>query len=235
MATPYENKLFSILGDSLSTLDGYNPAENAVFYDWQQKYLSGVYCPADTWWGRVIDALGGRLLVNDAFSGSLVCKHPSCQIPSYGCSDHRTGHLHRNDTQPDVILVLLGLNDWGCGMVIEPAEDKQDLSVFSLAYSAMLEKLKKNYPGAEIWCLTLPRSHWSAQPQAQLPIYRAGGHLRDYCDAIRRCAEAAGCRCLDIFRPETPYDTIDGYHADRSGMQTIATLVLQALEEEGML
>ena len=31
--SPYENRYFSILGDSLSTLSGYNPEECAVFYD----------------------------------------------------------------------------------------------------------------------------------------------------------------------------------------------------------
>ena len=62
----YQGKYFSVLGDSISTLDGYNPPENAVFYDWKNKMIFDVYTPSDTWWGYVIESLGGQLLVNDA-------------------------------------------------------------------------------------------------------------------------------------------------------------------------
>ena len=44
----YQNKHFSVLGDSISTLAGYNPPENAVFYDWGNKRLADIYAPEDT-------------------------------------------------------------------------------------------------------------------------------------------------------------------------------------------
>ena len=112
----YKDQYFSILGDSLSTLAGYNPPECAVFYDWNNKRLADIYAPEDTWWGKVIQALGGKLLVNHAYSGSLVCKHPACEVESYGCSDLRTGRLGLDELMPDVIMVLMGLNDFGNGM-----------------------------------------------------------------------------------------------------------------------
>jgi len=89
----YQGKYFSVLGDSISTLAGWNPPDHAVFYNWEHKRPSGVLGPEDTWWGKVIDALGGQLLMNESWSGSLVCKHPRCEIESYGCSDVRTGNL----------------------------------------------------------------------------------------------------------------------------------------------
>lgn len=227
----YQGLLFSILGDSISTLDGYNPPECAVFYDREHKYLSGVFAPEDTWWGQVIEALGGSLLVNNAWSGSLVTKHPSCEVASYGCSEERSGGLHQGQTEPDVVMVLLGTNDWGCGMRVEPTQDEQGLNVFRVAYGHMLAAIHRFYPDAEIWCLTLPRSQWRKNPDFQPPTYFAGGHIRQYCDAIAQCARENNCILLDIFDPQNPYDTIDGFHPNAEGMHTISQAVLQQLRK----
>ena len=225
----YQGKYFSVLGDSISTLDGYNPPENAVFYDWKNKMIFDVYTPSDTWWGYVIESLGGQLLVNDAWSGSMVCKHPDCEIESYGCSDSRTGRLGTGDQKPDVIMVLMGLNDFGTGMVLRPKTGEGDLSCFSVAYETMLQKLRQNYPQAEIWCMTLPYSRCSTDPDFVAPPIRSGGHIRDYCRVIRNCAEKAGCTVVDIFCPDAPYDTRDGYHPTGRGMYTIAQQVLKEI------
>lgn len=224
----YAGKYFSVLGDSLSTLAGYNPEECAVFYDWEQKYISGVYTPSDTWWGRVIETLGGQLLVNHSFAGSTVTRHPSCQIPSYGCSDARTGALSRGEQMPDVVMVLLGLNDYGCHMRVMPEAGEADLTVFSVAYETMLRKLQKNYPRTEVWCMTLPVSFCSRDEQIVRPM---GASLEEYCQAIRQCAAKTGCRIVEIHCPQRPYDTIDGYHPTAWGMATIAEAVLRALAE----
>ena len=218
-----EGRKFSILGDSISTLAGYNPPECAVFYDRENKRLSGVYTPEDTWWGQAINALGGQLLVNHSWSGSLVCKHPACEIESYGCSDARTGALGTEEQTPDVIMILLGLNDRGWGMRVTPGGGENGLSVFSVAYAAMLEKLKRNYPEAEIWCLTLPHGK-DGEFQGAF-----GRQIADYCEAIRRCGEQVGCRVVDIYRPDQPYDTLDGYHPTAEGMKIIADAVLDEL------
>ena len=225
----YKNRVFSLLGDSISTLEGYNPPECAVFYDWQNRCLSDVLAPSDTWWGRVIDTLGGDLLVNNSWSGSLVCKHPDCEIESYGCSDARTSALGIGNKTPDVIMILMGLNDFGYGMRIEQTDDTGDLSVFGVAYDSMLKKLKTNYPEAEIWCLTLPVGYLSRQPDFVPILKRSGGTLSDYCRVIEKCAERNGCKTIGIYEPENPYDTVDGYHPTASGMKTIADAVLKQI------
>lgn len=227
----YEGKYFSILGDSISTLAGYHPEECAVFYDWKNKRAAGIVSAEDTWWGKVIHALGGKLLVNHAWSGSLVCCQPGCEIESYGCSDARTGALGRDGQLPDVVMILMGLNDFGWGMPVETQEEGKNLAVFSVAYGAMLEKIRRNYPQAEICCITLPRSCWRAEPGFENPPIRGGWHFQDYCRAIRRCAEQYHCRLVDICRPEAPYDTIDGLHPTAEGMQTIADAVLEELRK----
>lgn len=224
----YKGKYFSVLGDSISTLAGYNPPECAVFYDWENKRLSGVFAPEDTWWGKVIDQLGGQLLVNNSYSGSLVCKYPSCEIESYGCSDGRTGGLGIGAQGPDVIMILLGLNDFGCGMMVDAENGHADLSVFSVAYGTMLAKIRKNYPLAEVWCLTLPRSRWSKNPEFIAPVCRNGRHISEYNHAIRGCAQEEGCKLIAI-DSNGLYDTIDGYHPTAEGMQTIADAVLREI------
>ena len=148
----YTNKYFSVLGDSISTLEGYSEPKDAVFYDSEQKRLSGVLTPGDTWWGKVIEALGGRLLVNNSWSGSTVCYHPLYEVESYACSDGRTSALSRGGDTPSVIMVHIGTNDWGAGLQIS-RYGSADLTLFSVAYGAMLKKLKDNYKNAEIWCL----------------------------------------------------------------------------------
>ena len=112
----YFGKQFSILGDSISTLDGYNPRGYNVFYKENNCEKSAVREMSDTWWGKVIDFFGGELLVNNSWSGSRVTKLPSKDslFPS-GCSDERTSALHINNVKPDVIIVYLGTNDWAYG------------------------------------------------------------------------------------------------------------------------
>lgn len=227
----YEGKYFSIMGDSISTLAGYNPPDYAVFYEWENKCRAGIFLPEDTWWGCVIRELGGQLLANNSYSGSLVCKHPRCEIESYGCSDARTGGLHVGDLKPDVVMILLGINDWGNGMRIAPIGDRDERAVFSTAYEIMLKKIKTNYPGAEIWCLTLPKSCWSQYPAMRIARTQFGQHMDEFSQEIRTCGKAAGARIVEISAEGRPYDTIDGVHPTAEGMRVIADSVLEEVEK----
>ena len=232
MESKYSGKYFSILGDSISTLAGYNPPDYGVFYQWNNQRLAGIFNPEDTWWGQVIHTLGGRLLVNNSWSGSLVCKHPQCEIESYGSSDSRTGALGLGGLEPDVVMILMGLNDWGCGIPPAPTFDHTSGPVFSRDYQTILEKIRRRYPRAEIWCLTLPMSRCSRNPDFTPAYYRGGWHILDYCQAIRGAAEKAGCKIVDITDPARPCDTIDGYHPNAEGMKAIADAVLAQLTLE---
>lgn len=227
----YRNKLFSILGDSISTFEGVSVPANAVYYDQARKLSSGVATPQETWWGQVIAALGGELLVNNAFSGSTVCWHPLYEHPTYGCSDERTASLGKDGRTPDVILVYLGTNDWGCGLRVyrderyDPVADSPAL--FFPAYQQMLEKIRGNYPNAEIWCFTFPTSRCSAKPNFAFPYCYGGRHISEYCDVVRLCAKEHGCRVIDLYHSSAPYDTVDGFHPTASGMKTIADAVIR--------
>ena len=228
----YENKLFSIIGDSVSTFEGVTPENYEVFYTAPMKCTTNVLAAEDTWWGKVIKALGGELLVNDSWSGSLVTKHPKCEIESYGASDARTSNLGKDGKTPDVVMIYIGTNDWGWNVPVDPqAGQENDISVFKVAYDTMIKKIKKNYPQAEIWCFTLAISDGMEDCGNVHPYVRSGRALREYCCAIRESATENNCRLIELYCPEEQYETVDKYHPNRRGMQTLAKIVLDQLTE----
>ena len=237
MEESYKGKLFSIMGDSVSTLEGYNGPRNAVFYEGEKKFEANVFMPEDTWWGQVIAALGGELLVNESFSGSTVIKPRTAEVTWCACGDLRTSSLDRAGALPDVIIVAMGINDWGCGARPEPNQysSQGDLSIFSVAYGTMLEKLQRNYPQAEIWCCTLPTGTLRGVKEFEFPCYCHGRHIDAFSDVIRALAPKYGCRLLDIYRIGEPYDTIDGFHPNADGMKTLSAAVLSALRAQKMI
>ena len=219
----YKNKYFSILGDSISTFEGVSLPKEGAFYDTFKKLSANVLTVADTWWGQVIDALGGRLLVNNSISGSTVTWHKDYEYQSYGCSDERTSALGDESQVPDVIIVYLGTNDWGHGIkIVSESDEKEDLSFFECAYLTMLKKIKSNYPKAEIWCCTLSTSYCSRSKSFEFPYYSGGRHLFEFCESIRKIAKLEDCRLIELYKNAKPYDTIDGFHPNNEGMKNIA-------------
>ena len=230
---PYYGKQFSILGDSISTLEGYNPKGYNVFFTEENCQKAGICNMQDTWWGKVIDIFGGELLVNNSWSGSRVTKLPNREslFPS-GCSDERTSTLHINDVRPDVIIVYLGTNDWAFGArtgkdTIILGEDENDL--FDWAYSHMLKKIKSNYPESEIWCCTLCETYMSKRPDFKFPHKHAGIHIEEYNEIIRDVTNRNSCRLIDLYAYKMAYDSVDGSHPTKDGMNTIATLIIRSI------
>ncbi len=231
----YKNKYFSILGDSISTFEGFSEPKEAAFYTSARKLESEVLKMSDTWWGQLIDKLGAKLLVNNSISGSTVTWNPLYEIPSYGCSDERTASFTKDGVTSDVIIVYLGTNDWGRGVKItddKNFDESLELTKFSKAYDTMLEKLQINYPQAEIWCVTLAISYLSKDEFFKFPYYSYGFHISEYCEAIQDCAKKYNCKVIDLYNNAKPYDTIDGFHPNKSGMKTIADAFWEILTKE---
>lgn len=229
----YFGKQFSILGDSISTLEGYNPKGYKVFYTGDNCVKAGVVEAKDTWWDKVIGFFGGELLVNNSWSGSRVTKlKDKEQLFPSGCSDERTAALHINDVKPDVILVYLGTNDWAFGAKTGNetrilGEDSNEL--FDEAYDSMLKKLKSNYPESEIWCCTLCETHISKRPDFQFPHKYAGTHIEEYNEIISKVVRRHNCKLVDLYDYRMSYDSIDGSHPTNAGMNTIATMIIRSI------
>lgn len=233
---PYHGKQFSILGDSISTLEGYNPRGYNVFYTGDNCKKTYVKEYKDTWWGKVINFFGGDLLINNSWSGSRVTKLPNHTetFPS-GCSDQRTSNLHIDVIKPDVILVYLGTNDWASGVIPTCEElslwDKQN-EVFEVAYATMLQNLKQNYPNSEIWCCTLCETFISQNSRFVFPPTYAGIHIEEYNALIRSIAKQEGCKLIDLYQMKIVYDSVDGSHPNAQGMRTLASAICETLVDE---
>ncbi len=212
-----KGKIFSILGDSISTFEGYTPS-GAVFYDTYVQAESGVASVEDTWWMKVIRRWNGILGVNHSLSGSMV----SGNLPDSAASDERIGTLGQKG-DPDVILVSAGCNDWG--FYVLPQE-------FASAYQEMLHKLKKAYPYAEIWCATLPEGKAPANPQDTFFNAESVISKRIYSEIIRNTAEAAEVSVADLEKCAREYETLDGVHPNRAGMETLAWMWIHEMEKK---
>lgn len=230
----YYGKQFSILGDSISTLAGYNPKGYNVFYYGESSERANVKEMENTWWGKVIDFFGGELLVNNSCSGSRVTRLPDNEVlfPS-GCSNERTGSLHINNIKPDVIIIYLGTNDWAFGANTSYVDNilgnDFHCDSFDFAYSQMLSKIRSNYPNAEVWCCTLNTTFMSSNPSFEFPYAPAETHIEKYNQIIKDTANMHKCKVIDLYNYNTHYDSIDGTHPNADGMNTLATLMIKEM------
>ncbi len=221
------------MGDSISTYEGYLPEDYPAFYTNRAAYFTNIDGYKDTWWGQVIDHFDAKLLVNNSWSGSYVCKPEGCEIESYGCNDARTGGLGINGIVPDQIIVFLGTNDRGAGFRLT-SDDKTDLSVIENAYGVMLDKIKHNYPKTEVWCCTFPITTCTRAPYFEFPQTHFGVPMENYGELVKKIANEKCCHIIDLWDKYEMCDTIDGIHPNLQGMKYIAKKVISAVEYDGV-
>lgn len=210
-------KRYSVLGDSISTFDGMVAAGNEVYYEGERAARNNVCAPTDTWWVQTIGQLGGKLLANASYSGSLVTGDA---FPA-GQSMQRARQLvGASGQQPDAVLVYMGINDYGEGV---PVDD------FACAYKALLVNVAQVAPDAEVLCLTLLPGCSEEHDTSFFRSKYKGISLEAYNEAIREVARAQGARVLDVAAFAAPFDTLDGTHPTRRGMQQLSAAVLEAL------
>lgn len=240
---------FSILGDSISTFDGCNPDGFAVYYQGERCEQTGVTSSADTWWSQVIERLGGRLLANSSFSGSLV---EGAGFPA-GNSQERIDALAEDGVQPDVVIVFMGINDYGWGggrnqvmgeslsasarpedlpgpREVAMAVGPEALDRFGCAYASMLARVRALAPQADIWCLTLSPATSPSPGESCYKYSIRGIDLAAYNRAIKHAAASAGAHIADIAAFGVAYDAVDACHPSALGMRQIADMVIAQME-----
>lgn len=228
-------RFVSIIGDSISTYSGFNPAGYAVFYDNQMQIKNNLNSVYDTWWAKVNQALHAYLCVNNSYSGSKVTGY---SFPS-ASSESRTGALHTADYVPDVILIYIGFNDFGNGV---PIHDKglrkyfkKDMRFFADAYSKMISDVKSNYPYSTIVCATLMRTYIAGNDQWTFPEHFAGIEFEEYNQAIRRVCKKENCILADIGAMGMRYETFDGTHPTDKGHIALSRAWIYSLSQSGIL
>lgn len=207
-------KKISVLGDSISTYQGYT-TPSGVFYDLFNAMYADMKGVNDTWWMQVIHALNGTLEVNDSYSSTTV----SGTSHLCACSDKRTSSLGN----PDMILVFMGTNDYGYHI---------DTISFERDYRIMLKKLKHNYPHSKIWCGTLLWSYCIKEQYINYYGDLPGGQsaLEPYNRIIRAVCKEEGCPVADLAAAGIEYAAIDCAHPHADGMKTIADLWISAIQ-----
>ena len=214
--------LVSVLGDSISTYEGYIPPNYKVYYDEDRQKINGLTSVYDTWWAKVNQYLKAYLCVNNSFSGSKV----SGEFPG-ASSEKRVSALHKMEHYPDVILVYMGTNDFGFGVPLE---------TFAKDYRKMLERLRKNYPSARILCATIARSYIQGKPDWKYPEMYGGTALEEYNQAIRDAVnERDDIVLMDLPEEGIRYETLDGTHPTRRGHEELAQMWIGCLEKIKLL
>ena len=214
-----KQKRWSVLGDSVSTFQGYTPP-GGVYYAPSSGPVTGVNTVEDTWWMRVIRAKGGTLLANNSWSGSTVAESGNLGAASLS----RIRKLSPEGVCPDVVLVFTGLNDIGRYVPLE---------TFRADYETMLRRIRDLSPAAGIWCGTLVAGYIERPLFPKLSHF--GKRLEEYNNAIREAAAAAGVRLADLAAlngPEDAYESMDGLHPSGTGMEQVAALWLRCLEAD---
>lgn len=139
----------SILGDSLSTFNGYTAIENVSYYP---NDTNDVFSVNDTWWMRLISKTNARLEINNSWSGSKVSGN---DISSY---------LNRVDNvgNPKYLIIHGGTNDsWGNVPVgsLHFSADISELNIneFADSYDLLVRRAISLYPNTNI-ILVIPHT-----------------------------------------------------------------------------
>ncbi len=238
---PETGMKLSILGDSISTFKGWIPEGNLVFY----PENGAVKDVAQTWWKIVLDELGLTLCANGSSSGSASFGYSQEADPMYGCSDHRISQLAGADGEaPDIIIVYMGTNDVLMSAAIGDNDGLQAVGeglVGSLSdgYTMILDKIKRQYPQAQVYCCTLlPVGDWgTTEAQPFVPFVNGQNVTSEaYSERIRLIAGNRGLPVIDLEKCGITIDnmaemTADGVHPTAEGMRLIADAVKKCLTE----
>lgn len=180
----------SILGDSISTYKGYIPEGNATYY----SGTGNVNHPYYTWWFRLMNRCGLELNVNNSWSGGKV-------TGGEGSSATARANLLDNGTDPDVIILFMGINDFNTGVAVGSYDGRSvpsNTSTFREAYALTLKTILTRYKSAKVYAMTLPACQRSLDDDNNAPeINRAGVGLWEYNRAIRDIAEMFHVEVID--------------------------------------
>ena len=229
-------KTFSIIGDSISTYQGYLPDGFGTFYP-----RGDVDDPSYTWWGILESITGMKLLKNASWTASRVMGDSQDSTGKVGCSDKRIAEVADGSVTPDIILIFMGTNDFGYNSPIgsysygaaRPSEGIQE--TFADAYSLLLYKLNEAYPLARVYCCT-PLLRVRTQGVHEHIFNDLNESIASYCDMIKKIAYGSACEIIDLRTCGFNIVNVETYmyerltHPNKAGMYIVANAVKNKLE-----
>lgn len=254
--SPLKDKYLSIIGDSISTYQGWSnvaPGKTTAAVYYPNNGVSGVVSPItnvnQTYWKKLLDRTGMKLLVNNSWSGSHCAGTIESAVVSQ--SNDRCHQLHKTIdgvvVNPDYILINIGTNDfdhdyvlgeWNGRGELFPANPTQNSpTTFREAYAVMLYRLRIYYPLAKIFCCTIPCGN-NEGGEGLNEINGTGHTLSEWNDAIREIASAFGVKVIEMATAGMDYYTLatlygdNRVHPSEAGMERMYEIIRPAMENE---
>ena len=232
----FAGKVISIMGDSISTFDGYIPTADGFNLEHLARYpqddlLTDVN---ETWWMQVITALDAKLGINDSWRGATLSGGAPVTTGTTGenaamSNPVRIQNLGANGT-PDIILLYGGTNDLAHVSKVgsfdaATAPDTVDLTTakwdnLADGFVHTILRMRHYYPNAQIVAL-LP---------AVTASYYSDAKLAEGNAVMAQICEHYGVPYTDLRDCGiTTADLPDGTHPDAAGMDYITEAVLDVL------
>jgi len=234
----------SILGDSISTFEGYIPEADGVNLKHTTRYPQEdlVMEVEETWWMQVITELdgkaegGARLGVNDSWSASMVYNDLDENAGSFGpdacmASVTRIRNLGSNG-EPDFILYYGGTNDVLHLVPLgsfDPDGDSRTVAAdnvdwnaatwvtFAEAYEAAIFRLRSCYPDAKLLVMLPTYADEQYYTEDELATYNA---------VMAKICEHYGVSYIDLRDSGVTVEHLpDGIHPGYEGMDLISEAV----------
>ena len=223
------NKNVAIIGDSISTYEGYIPEGYKHFYS-----KSNVDSVEKTWWGQLVNKTGVNVVSNCSWSGSTVTGDSTSNTNAYAaCSDKRINDLSLSNENIDIVICYIGINDYRRNVAVghwsaedEVPTDSTKVSTFSEGYALMVSKIKNKYPNAKVYVTTLMKCDDTNN--------KATYSLDGYNEAIRQAADKFDAEIVDlnqfmIEKNDFVDYSLDRLHPNASGHEMMSTLFAETL------
>lgn len=239
-----KGRKLGIIGDSISTFEGYIPNGYARFYP--HNDLDTV---EKTWWHQLISNTGMELCANASWSGSVVSGDTRSTNGYVGASDARINALvGKNGEVPDIIITFIGINDFAftndrrTGEYNGKTAPVSDGNVTSItdAYGLMLKKLRIKYPKAQIFtCRIMPTRHPEHRKSFENGFHNINPtdntSISEFNEKLEQISKAFGCPVIPMDAAGITYFNVfdyakDGIHPDAEYAKKMARLAQKTLE-----
>ena len=209
-----ENTFISIYGDSVSTFEGWLPEGYASYYPINPVNVLTV---EETWWYSAISKVNARYHSNASYSNTGVVTTGSPEALK-GTEITRIKTLRKDNQNPDVIIIYLGIND--CKRSIRAKSFKE-------GYITMIERMKEEFSGTKIMICTLNACSFSVKECYNLRL--------EYNIVIREVATQYNLPVIELDKVITEENKAmymaNMLHPNRAGMDEISKEVVRVLKE----
>ena len=198
-----------------------------------------------TWAEVLCEKLGATLIANASYSGASICSGQSWaayphEANSYAWSPYTIGRCRkRNDdgtyTEPDVILIYRGINDFshmqgnGYALLTDydvmangyPIDDTEGSGYnFRKGYYLTIKALRDAYPNAQIFICTL--NVFKRVIYDRFPTRNGTNSLPQFNQAIREIANEMGCGLIEFDKDGITFENCysGGFITDSATMPT---------------